>query len=171
MKLYIVGAGAIGGTIGALMTLDGHDVTLCDADAAHVEAINNDGLRIEGPVNDVVVRLPAIAPDALPFGLERVIVAVKSHHTRVVAELLAPRLTPDGCVLTVQNGLTADVLQEAVGESKVISSFINFGADLLGPGRILQGNIATFRVGELSGGIITPRVQEFAEALDRKSVV
>lgn len=165
MKLYIVGAGAIGGTIGALMTLEGHDVTLCDADAAHLEAINTDGLRIEGPVNDVVVRLPAIAPDALPFGLDRVIVAVKSHHTRTVAELLAPRLTPDGCVLTVQNGLTADVLHEAVGESRVISSFVNFGADLLGPGRILQGNIATFRVGELSGGEITPRVQEFADAL------
>lgn len=165
MKLYIIGGGAIGGTIGALMKRDGHDVTVCDADTAHVDAINRDGLRIEGPVNDVVVRLPAISPEALPFGLDRVIVAVKSHHTRAVADLLAPRLNQDGCVLTVQNGLTADVLTEAVGVSRVISSFVNFGADLLGPGRILQGNVATFRVGELRGGQITPRVKEFADAL------
>ena len=47
----------------------------------------------------------------------------------------------------------------------MVSSFVNFGADVMGPGRIMQGNIATFRVGELAGGTITPRVQELADAL------
>ena len=165
MKLYIIGAGAIGGTLGALMTLDGHDVTLCDADEAHVAAINANGLSIEGPVNAVTVRVPAILPHELPDVIDRAIVAVKSHHTRSVADLLAPRLAPDGYVLTVQNGLTADILTEALGAHRVVSSFVNFGADVMGPGRIMQGNIATFRVGELAGGTITPRVQELADAL------
>ena len=61
--------------------------------------------------------------------------AVKSHHTPAAAELLRDRLAPDGYVLTVQNGLTADVLVEALGADRVISSFINFGADLPGAGR------------------------------------
>lgn len=165
MRMHIIGAGAIGGTIGALMTVDGHDVTLCDADAAHVEAINRDGLRIEGPVNQLTVRVPAILPDELPPTIGRAIVAVKSHHTRSVADLLAPRLSADGYVLTVQNGLTADILTGALGADRVVSSFVNFGADVMGPGRIMQGNIATFRVGELGGGSITPRVQDLADAL------
>lgn len=165
MRMHIIGAGAIGGTIGALMTVDGHDVTLCDADAAHVEAINRDGLRIEGPVNQLTVRVPAILPDELPPAIDRAIVAVKSHHTRSVADLLAPRLCADGYVLTVQNGLTADILTGALGADRVVSSFVNFGADVMGPGRIMQGNIATFRVGELGGGSITPRVQDLADAL------
>lgn len=165
MRMHIIGAGAIGGTIGALMTLDGHDVTLCDADAAHVDTINRDGLRIEGPVNEFTVRIPAILPDQLPPVVDRAIVAVKSHHTRSVADLLAPRLAEDGYVLTVQNGLTADTLTDALGAGRVVSSFVNFGADVMGPGRIMQGNIATFRVGELDGGRITPRVQELADAL------
>lgn len=165
MKLHIIGAGAIGGTLGALMTLDGHDVTLVDADTAHVEAINQNGVRIEGPVNNVTVRVPAILPEQLPDTIDRAIVAVKSHHTRSVADLLAPRLSADGYVLTVQNGLTADNLTGPLGADRVVSSFVNFGADVLGPGRIMQGNIATFRVGELSGGAITPRVQELADAL------
>jgi 2-dehydropantoate 2-reductase len=165
MKLTIIGAGAIGGTLGAHMIRAGHDITLCDADAAHVAAIREHGLIIEGPVNQFTVAATAITPAELPDQVEVAIVAVKSLHTRDAAELLRSRLAPGGYVLTVQNGLTADVLAEAVGPDKVISSFVNFGADVMAPGRIMQGNVGTFRVGELSGGQITARVRELAGAL------
>ena len=53
MHYVVVGAGAIGGTVGARLARDGHDVLLCDADAEHVAAINRDGLAIEGPVEQL----------------------------------------------------------------------------------------------------------------------
>jgi 2-dehydropantoate 2-reductase len=165
MKIIIIGAGAIGGTIGALMFRSGHDILLCDADESHVAEINKNGLKIEGPVNEFVSQIPAVTPDGLPESIHHAIVAVKSHHSRSAAELLRTRLTPDGYVLSAQNGLTADVLIDAVGRDRVLSSFVNFGADLMGPGRIMQGNVGTFRVGELEGGMITPRVIELAAAL------
>jgi 2-dehydropantoate 2-reductase len=165
MKLTIIGAGAIGGTIGARMFRDGHDITLCDADPAYVAAIQRDGLQIEGPVEEFTVRVPAITPDQLPDTVERAIVAVKSLHSQSAADLLRDRLAPDGYVLTVQNGLTASAMIEAVGADRVLSSFVNFGADVMGPGRVMQGNVGTFRVGEIAGGTITPRVRELAEAL------
>jgi 2-dehydropantoate 2-reductase len=165
MKLTIIGAGAIGGTIGAHMFRAGHDITLCDADTAHVAAIREHGLHIEGPVNEFTVDIHAITPDELPDTIEHAIVAVKSLHTASAAELLRDRLAPDGYVLTVQNGLTAGTLMDAVGPDRVVSSFVNFGADVMGPGRVMQGNVGTFRVGELAGGEITPRVRELAEAL------
>lgn len=165
MKIVIIGAGAIGGTIGAHMFRAGHDVLLCDADEDHVAAINQNGLRIEGPVDEFTVEIPAGTPEQLPGVIDHAIVAVKSHHTRSAAELLRNRLSPDGYVLSVQNGLTADTLVDAVGRDRVVSSFVNFGADVLGPGRIIQGNIGTFRVGELDGGPITPRITRLAEAL------
>ncbi len=165
MELTIIGSGAIGGTLGAHMIRAGHGITLVDADAAHVAAINEHGLVIEGPVNEFRVEARAITPDELPDRVDRAIVAVKSLHTRAAAELLRDRLSPDGYVLTVQNGLTADTLVDAVGRERVVSSFVNFGADVMGPGRIMQGNVATFRVGELDGGRITQRVLDLAEAL------
>ncbi len=165
MKLTIIGAGAIGGTIGAHMFRAGHDITLCDADEPYVAAIKANGLHIEGPVNDFVVDVPAITPAELPDTIEHAIVAVKSLHTPSAAALLRDRLTPDGYVLTVQNGLTADTLIDALGPDRVISSFVNFGADVQGPGRVMQGNIGTFRVGEIAGGTITPRVAELSDAL------
>jgi 2-dehydropantoate 2-reductase len=165
VKLTIIGAGAIGGTIGAHMFRAGHDITLCDADADYVAAIKKNGLQIEGPVNEFTVNIPAITPDELPDTIEHAIVAVKSLHSASAAALLRDRLSPDGYVLTVQNGLTADALIDAVGADRVISSFVNFGADVMGPGRVMQGNIGTFRVGEISGGEITQRVRDLADAL------
>jgi 2-dehydropantoate 2-reductase len=165
VKLTIIGAGAIGGTIGAHMFRAGHDITLCDADADYVAAIKKNGLQIEGPVNEFTVNIPAITPDELPDTIDHAIVAVKSLHSASAAALLRDRLSPDGYVLTVQNGLTADALIDAVGADRVISSFVNFGADVMGPGRVMQGNIGTFRVGEISGGVITQRVRDLADAL------
>ncbi|MDQ1605987.1 MAG: 2-dehydropantoate 2-reductase, partial [Microbacteriaceae bacterium] len=165
MKLTIIGGGAIGGTIGAHMFRAGHDITLCDADADYVAAIKKNGLQIEGPVNEFTVNIPAITPDELPDTIDHAIVAVKSLHSASAAALLRDRLSPDGYVLTVQNGLTADALIDAVGADRVISSFVNFGADVMGPGRVMQGNIGTFRVGEISGGVVTQRVRDLADAL------
>lgn len=163
--LVVIGAGAIGGTLGAHAARAGHDVLLCDVDAEHVAAIRERGLHIEGPVDEFTQPVPAVTPDGLPDRIDRAIVAVKSHHTPAAAELLRDRLAGDGYVLTVQNGLTADVLVNALGAGRVISSFINVGADLLGPGRIIQGNVAAFHVGELAGGKITPRVRELCAVL------
>ncbi len=165
MKVTIIGAGAIGGTIGAHMFRAGHDVTLCDADEEYVRAIQQDGIRIEGPVEQFTARVPAIMPEELPDRIDHAIVAVKSLHSASAAELLRHRLSPDGWVLTVQNGLTADAMIDAVGPDRVIASFVNFGADVIAPGVVLQGNVAAFRVGEIAGGAITQRIRELADAL------
>ena len=164
MQLTIIGAGAIGGTIGAHMIRAGHDVTFCDLDEEHVNAINERGLTIQGPIENFTVKAKAILPTQLPETLGNVAIAVKSHHTKNAAELLRGRLGPDAFVVTVQNGLTAHELAEVVGAERIIVSFVNFGADYISPGVIMQGNIATFRVGELTGSEITPRVREIAEA-------
>ena len=164
MELTIIGAGAIGGTIGAHLIRDGHDVLLCDADPAHVEAINRRGLSICGPVENFTVQARAVLPDGLPATLPRAAVATKSHHTAAAAELLRGRLAPDGYVVSFQNGLTTETLSAAVGPGRVLAAFVNFGADWLEPGLIMQGNVGTFRVGEPGGGI-SDRVRELAAAL------
>ena len=151
MRYAVIGAGAIGGTVAAGLIRDGHEVLLCDADAEHVAAINADGLRIEGPVEEYTVPARAIAPDALPDGLGAVLLAVKAHHTAGAVARLAPRLAPDGFVVSLQNGFNEDTIAAAVGRERVVGAFVNFGADLIGPGRIMRGNRAAFVIGELDG--------------------
>src|SRR5919112_2928473 len=164
MDLTVIGAGAIGGTVAAYLIRDGHDVLLCDADPAHVAAINAAGLRITGPVEEFTVPAEAVGPGDLPAVVDRAIIAVKSHHTPAAAALLRDRLAPGGYVLSLQNGLTTDAIAAAVGADRVVAGFVNFGADYLEPGVVLHGNVATFRVGEPGGGM-SDRVRELAEAL------
>ena len=165
MKITIIGAGAIGGTVGAHLIRAGHDVLLCDSDAAHVEAINRSGLSVEGPIENFRVAARAILPAELPQRLDIVAVAVKEQHTAAIAELLRTRLSPAGYAVSLQNGLRFDALTGAIGEGRTVAALVNFGADLLAPGRLLQGNVGTFRVGELAPGAITERVRELAAAL------
>ena len=56
-RIAFVGAGAIGGYIGANLTALGHDVTLIDPWPAHVEAMRANGMHLYGmtePENRVI---------------------------------------------------------------------------------------------------------------------
>jgi Asp-tRNA(Asn)/Glu-tRNA(Gln) amidotransferase A subunit family amidase/ketopantoate reductase len=153
VRYLVLGCGAIGGTVGAGLARDGHDVLVCDADPAVVEAINSHGLRIEGPVEQFTARLPAITPDALPAQIDGpVLLAVKSHHTAAAVAALAGRLTGDAFV-----GLNTDAITAVTGPGRVVESFVNFGADVTGPGVVLRGNRGTFVIGE-PDGTLTGRV-------------
>ena len=164
MHFTVVGSGAIGGTIGAHLVRSGHDVLFCDSDEEHVAAMQQHGLHLEGPDGAFTVPVRAVLPRQLPDRLGTVLFAVKSHHTRSAVGPVAVRLGPEELLLSLQNGLTAQILSEAVGARRVVVGFVNFGADLVAPGRIRQGNIATVRIGE-PGGPVSPRVRELAATL------
>jgi 2-dehydropantoate 2-reductase len=154
VRYVVIGCGAIGGTVAAGLARDGHEVLVCDADPAVVAAINERGLRIEGPVENFTVSMPAVTPGDLPAELDGpVLVAVKAQHTAAAAELLAGRLTDRGFVVSLQNGLNAPQLAAAVGPEKVVEALVNFGADVTGPGVVLRGNRATFLIGEPDGTV------------------
>jgi 2-dehydropantoate 2-reductase len=147
-----VGCGAIGGTVAAGLVRDGHDVLVCDADPAVVKAVNADGLRIEGPVEQFTARPAAIGPDDLPARIDfPVLVACKQHHTPAVAALLAGRLTGAAFVASLQNGLPSPELAAAAGPGGVVQACVNFGADVTAPGVVLRGNRGTFKIGEIDG--------------------
>jgi len=160
----VLGCGAIGATVAAGLVRDGHDVLVCDADPAVVAAVNSDGLRIEGPVEQFTVRPTAIGPDELPDSIDYpVLVACKQHHTAAAAALLEGRLTGAGFVASLQNGLPSPALAAAAGPGRVVQACVNFGADVVAPGVVLRGNRGTFKIGELDG---TPSARIDALAAD-----
>src|SRR5580765_7965356 len=151
MDYVVVGAGAIGGTIGARLARDGRDVLLCDTDTAHVEAVNAHGLAIEGPVEQFTAEVEAVVPGALPDGLGAVLLAVKAQDTAAAIDEIAPRLAPDGFVVSLQNGINEPGIAARIGEERTVGAFVNFGADYLAPGRIFVGGEGALYVGELHG--------------------
>ncbi len=164
VPITIVGAGAIGGTVGAFLADAGYDVTLVDRDAAHVAAINERGLRIIGIRGDRVFRPHAIHGDDLRGPLGVTFLCVKGHFTDGAMEQIGPLLAPDGYVLSLQNGLNEVVIARHVGEGRTVGAFVHFGADLMEPGLIRLGAEQTIFVGELDGRV-TPRAEALRETL------
>jgi 2-dehydropantoate 2-reductase len=161
-EYVVVGAGAIGGTVGAHLARAGHSVLFCDTDPEHVAAINANGLAIEGPVETFTVEASAVAPDELPDDLHAVLLAVKSQHTDSALDAVAPRLAPDGFVVSLQNGINEPQIAARIGEERTVGAFVNFGADYLEPGRIFVGGRGALYVGELDGR----RSERLARLLD-----
>jgi len=156
-RVLIMGAGAIGGTIGAVLARAGHDVTFVDVVAEHVAAIAAGRLSITGPVLAFTTGGPAFTPDTLRGTWDLILLAVKAHHTEAATRMLAPHLAADGAVVSCQNGMNELVIAEIVGRGRTVGAFVNFGADWQAPGEILFGNRGAVVVGELDGGR-TPRI-------------
>ena len=173
MRCLIWGAGAIGGTLGAYLARAGHDVTLVDNVEEHVAAIGRSGLRVSGPIADFTVRVPALTPAALAGQWDTVVLATKAHHTERATRMLAPHVTPGGCVVSAQNGLNELTIAAIVGSQRTVGAFVNFGADYLEPGVIHYGGHGAVVVGEIDGRV-TPRVNAIRDAwrdFDAKAVV
>jgi 2-dehydropantoate 2-reductase len=173
MRCLIWGAGAIGGTMGAYLARAGHDVTMVDAVDAHVDAINRDGLRITGPIDEFTVRVPAFTPATVTGEWDQIVLSTKAHHTETAVRALAPHLSADGCVVSAQNGLNELAIAEVVGERRTVGAFVNFGADYLEPGVIHYGGHGAVVVGEIDG-TVTPRVTAIRDAwrdFDARAIV
>jgi 2-dehydropantoate 2-reductase len=164
MRVTVYGAGAIGGITGAALARAGHEVLLVDRDAAHVAAMNERGLTVEGDGAAIAAPARAVEPARLEGVLELVLLAVKSQDTPDALRSLTPRMTPTGCIVSLQNGLGEELIAQAVGADRTVGCLVNWAADWIGPGRIRHGGHGAFVLGELDGRI-TPRANELADVL------
>jgi len=162
--LVIWGAGAIGGTIGAALARAGQDPLLIDAAEDHVAAMNSRGLKITGPHEDYATPVRAMTPAQVRGPLRRVMLAVKSQHTSAAAHMIAPLLTPDATVLSLQNGLNGEAIAAEFGAERVLLALVDFASDYHEPGVIHYGGRGSVYVGEANGEI-TPRVQDYVAIL------
>jgi len=157
--LVIWGTGAMGGSIGGALVRAGVDVLFVDRASDHVKAMNDHGLRITGPVSEYVTPVQAMEPENLRGRFSLIFLCVKSHHTAEALAQLKPHLSEDGAVVSIQNGLCELEIAEALGPTRTVGAFVNFGADYLEPGVIHRGNRGATVVGEVDGAF-TDRARE-----------
>ena len=150
-QVLIWGAGAIGGILGAYWARAGVPVKMVDIVPEHVIACSTKGLLIEGPVEKFIQVVPCVTPDQLTGTYSRIILAVKAQATEPALSQLLPHLAKDGFVLSAQNGLNERIIARHAGTERTMGAFVNYGADWIGPGRILFGNRGAVVVGEIDG--------------------
>jgi 2-dehydropantoate 2-reductase len=159
MRFVVIGAGAIGGVLGARLAQAGFDVQLV-ARGPHGDAIRARGLRVESPDGGETLRLPvAPRPDAVEYAAgDVVLLATKSQDTEAAVELLARQAPPETPVVCVQNGVA--------NEPAALRFFPNvYGVCVMCPAEHLEPGIVAAQSSPLSGLLDVGRYPAGADAL------
>jgi 2-dehydropantoate 2-reductase len=172
-KIAIIGAGAVGGYVGARMVQAGEDVTFIDPWPAHVEHMRKHGLRVthafDVPEFRVDVRALHVT-DAQLLAKERpvdiVFICMKSYDTAWAATLIRQYLAADGYLVSLQNCMNEEIVAGVVGWGKTLGCIASrILVHLTAPGLVHRyagkGGTAhtVFRAGEVHGRA-TPRAEE-----------
>lgn len=153
MRIAVLGAGAIGGTIAALLDRAGHDVHVT-ARGASLSAIRENGIQLSGAWGNHRARVTAV--ETLDSSPQLAILTTKAMDgaAAIAANLDALRGVP---IVVVQNGLGGieDVI-ELVPESPVVGALALFAASWVSPGVVTVTAAAGTWLGMATGGDDAP---------------
>ena len=186
MRFAVVGAGAIGGYLGARLSAAGEDVTFI-ARGANLAAIRAHGLRLieEDGTQQPPARAQATEHPAEAGPHDVILLTLKAHQVSAVAPALHHLCHETTTIVTMQNGipwwyfhkhggeyegkpvLSADPdggIARSIDPARIIGSVVYPAANLIEPGvvQVVEGN--RFSLGELDG-TTTPRAQAIAASL------
>jgi 2-dehydropantoate 2-reductase len=149
MKLAVIGAGAIGGLVAGYLTDKGEEVLLV-APPERVDAIEKNGLTIEGVRGKLCVRLPV--KGQLDERTDLVILATKILDLEKSMRQNIAYLK-DVPVISIQNGVRAErIIADYLGAQRLFPSIVMFGATYLAPGRIVHNFEGDWIVGQAKAG-------------------
>ena len=163
MKIAILGCGAMGSVYAALLGDAGHEVWAIDSWQEHVDAIKQNGLRLEGASGSRVVKINVTNVTSEVGVCDLVIIATKAMHVEAAAYSAFPLMDTHTTVLSIQNGLGGpQTAAKILGAEKVAVGVVGgFGASIKEPGYAHHNGWELLRLGELSGPI-TNRLRTIA---------
>jgi 2-dehydropantoate 2-reductase len=191
MKFCIVGAGAIGGYLGAKLALAGEEVTLI-ARGAHLAAIQKNGLKLIMADGSSEVSQPALATsDMTTAGPQDVVIlSVKAQSVPGIAPSLPSLYHSETMVVTAQNGIPWWYFRKHGGEyegtliqsvdpdgivetnieaDRVIGCVVYPAAEIQEPGVIRHIEGDRFSLGEIEGAK-SDRIQRLADVMKKAGI-
>jgi 2-dehydropantoate 2-reductase len=197
MKICVVGAGAIGGILGAQLARTGHTVSLI-ARGAHLVAIRARGLKLVNHLeggSESYLELPAESDPAVlaaRLGVQDVvIIGLKAHAIPALLGRLAPLIGPKTLVVPAINGVPwwyfwgergphagralrsldpKGTLFADLSPSHIIGCVVHLAGEVRAPGEVHYTAGSRLIVGEIDRGLpqpLTPRIKVLHEALRR----
>jgi 2-dehydropantoate 2-reductase len=137
MRIAVMGAGGIGGYVGARLAEAGESVSFI-ARGAHLDALRRNGLRLECPLGDATIAAANATDDPAALGpVDLVLVTVKLGATDAAARSLAPLIGQDTRIVTLQNGINArDMIARHVEAGRIAAGCTYLSARIREPGVI-----------------------------------
>ncbi len=167
MKIAVIGAGAIGGVTAAFMGRSGIDVTLVCKRRSIADTVRESGLHIVGKRGEHSIRLKAVADiSELEEKYDYCLIATKAYDLEGAAERILPFLTPEGLVVSLQNGICIDTLTRIAGSERAIGAVVTWSCTTLGEAMLEITGEGSFIIGRIGGGS-DGRLEKLREAMDK----
>lgn len=163
MRVAVIGAGAIGSAVGALLARGGEEVTFVGR-PDHVAAIRKEGLQVDGYLGEFTLRVDAM--ETLESRPDLALLAVKTQD--VIPAVRANAAYLSGVpVVTLQNGVQSDELvAHVLPRSQIISVVVVMSATYLAAGHVTLIDRGDLLIGRPFGPNDAV-VQEAARVLDK----
>lgn len=178
MRIVVIGAGGIGGWLGARLAAAGQEVAFL-VHGATLEALRTGGLTLTDADGAALARIDApIASDdpaellaSLGGAPDYVLVTTKVDPIPALGPSLAALTGPGTTVVSTQNGVSAPgLLAEAVGREHVLPGVARVYAKVVERGRVMtMSGLGNLMLGEWDGGA-SPRVDALVEALKEAGI-
>jgi 2-dehydropantoate 2-reductase len=149
-NILVIGGGAIGGIVAAVLTQKGEQVIVVDSDKEHVKKMNQ-GLLITGH-RELKIPVSSLTADEMLAGQYRhwadiVLLSVKGLFTEAALTAMLPVIKDGAPVVSMQNGVNEDTIAAIVGEKRTIGCSITWGSTNVGPGHLMQTTEGGFIIG------------------------
>jgi 2-dehydropantoate 2-reductase len=172
MRIAIVAPGGVGGYFGGMLAKAGENVAAV-ARGAHLAAIRQSGLRVEGPRGDDTVRMET-SDNAEVLGVADIVLfAVKLYQAADAARAAAPLFGPATLGISLLNGITGpDTIAAALPGATVLPGCAYVSAVIAAPGHIrYTGTMSSIVFGAPAGdGPARAKAEDFAETCRRAGI-
>lgn len=166
MRILIVGAGAIGGYIGARLLQAGRDVTFL-VRHKRGKQLKRDGLAVKSPLGDIHIPSPPwVLSTQITTAYDLILVSCKAYDLDSAMEDFAGAVDVDTAILPLLNGMRhLGQLEQRFHRRNVLGGQCRISLDRDASGVILHHNpINQIAFGELNGEH-SPRAKAIAEVL------
>src|ERR1019366_4092216 len=183
VRFAVLGAGAIGGYVGAALARGGADVTLI-AGGPHLRAIQDHGIRVLSERGDFSAT--PVATDSIEAAADAdvVFLGLKANGLTEIAPRLGELLRPGAAIIAAQNGIPwwyfqnydgplaglvlssvdpGGVISATIGIESVIGCVIYCSTEIVAPGVIRHIEGTRFTIGE-PDGVLSERCNDISQA-------
>lgn len=166
MKIAIAGFGALGARLGVKLQSAGHEVIGIDGWAAHIAAINTDGLTVVHEDNaPKKYYLPVMTPKEVDGEFDLIILLTKTPQLNRMLTDIQPIITPKTKLLVLSNGLgNIEIMAQHVARDQILAGVTLWTSTLVKPGEIHTTGSGSIKLQAIGESDITPIIDAMNEA-------
>ncbi len=169
MRICVYGAGAMGTSLGALLTNAGTACDLVTRNRAHVAALQKGGARVSGLP---VIPVSALLPEEMAGKYDVIFLTTKQRENDSVCAFLKNFLSEEGALVSCQNGFPEAEIADVLGADRVYGCSLSWGAEKTGAGEIKVTSEAGyhFALGAFGAGRLLSSIASVLEKAGKVTV-